>query len=139
MALVPANTFIYSYNNRPLSSSKSRMPFAEASDGNIDSPGMLQTTEGDILWQELRDQQSDTSIVIENKDVSAKSEDGFERQKANLMKKIQLKQELVRGAYVEPTMVCNPGESYIDIPEFYQYMNKGVGGNQIAAQKITIT
>ena len=79
MALVPENTFIYSYNNRPLNGSKSRAPFAEASDGNVGSPDMLQTTEGDVVWQELRDQQSDTSMIIENKDGSTKSEDRFER------------------------------------------------------------
>ena len=45
----------------------------------------------------------------------------------------------MRGGYVKPTIVCNPGESFIDIPEFYQYLNKGMIGNLITAQKITIT
>lgn len=40
---------------------------------------------------------------------------------------------------MKPTIACNPGESYIDVPEFYQYLNKGMIGNLITAQKITIT
>ena len=40
---------------------------------------------------------------------------------------------------MEPTIACYPGESYIDIPEFYQFLNKGMAGCHITAQKITIT
>lgn len=50
-----------------------------------------------------------------------------------------MKQELIRGGYVQPTVACFPGESYVDIPEFYQFLNKGMVGNQISSQKITIT
>lgn len=45
----------------------------------------------------------------------------------------------MRGGYVEPTIACYPGESFIDIPEFYQFLNKGMAGSHITAQKITIT
>ena len=94
----------------------------EGEDGNV-------PTEGDLLWKAL----GESSPEPKKDERDDKSEDDYERQKMNLSKKIQIKQELIRGGSVQPTIACYPGESYIDNPEFYQYLNKGMCGNFISA------
>ena len=141
---MPENTYIYSYNTLPKRRKRSRAKLQEK-EGADDQEEPNQTTDGDLLWRELREPRSGSSLPSEDRCDSAGSDadksdgDDFEKTRAALIKKIQLRQELVRGGYVQPTIACYPGESFIDVPEFYQYLNKGMIGNQITALKITIT
>ena len=57
----------------------------------------------------------------------------------NLIKKVQLRQDIIRGDRVLPETVCLPGEGCIERPEFYQMYNGVMMGSGLMNMKITIS
>ena len=73
LALVPENTYIYSYNNLP----ENKKHQSGVSD-NKDSEDKSMPTEGDLLWNALGDQNSDDK-TLKSPEPDVKSEDEYEK------------------------------------------------------------
>ena len=85
LGLVPKNTYIYSYNNLP-EKKKNQQELSQKADNGEGGDDNV-PTEGDLLWKALGESSPDPK----KDERDDKSEDDYERQKMNLIKKIQIK------------------------------------------------
>ena len=69
----------------------------------------------------------------------ADQESAQQRLRNDLIKKISLRQDLIRGTTVNPQCVCNPTEPCLDRPDFFHQFNSASMGARISTMKITIT
>lgn len=56
-----------------------------------------------------------------------------------MISKIQLRQDLLRGATVKPAMIAREHESAVDVPQFHVLFNQGLLGRHINAMKFTVS
>lgn len=110
--------------------------------------GTLHTDDKANCEPQLQRDKADLFLVPENTQLFSynRLEDTFDdiaddedKLKEFMISRIQLRQELVRGSAVKPTMVAQQGESSIDRPEFYMLFNKLLHGYHVNALKITVT
>lgn len=87
MALVPENTYVYSYNSLP----QKKKQTVEKSPKGVGEGVPRTATDGDLLWDAIEDDSEDKKEQEVTAEPDVKSEEDFEKQKIKLIKKIQLK------------------------------------------------